>query len=145
MTEKHRQLAERVAERYCQLPQVEAVVIGGSLATGNASPESDIDLYGYLTADIGADERLALAREFAVDAKMNDFWGPGNEWIDPQTKIQVDMMFWTTEWIEDQIERVLARHEAWVGYSTCFWHTVRHSRILFDRNGWFKTLQTRST
>jgi TRAP-type mannitol/chloroaromatic compound transport system substrate-binding protein len=50
-------------------------------------------------------------------------------------------MFRSPEWIEEQLDRVLRRHEASVGYSTCFWHNVRTSRALFDRSDWFARLQ----
>jgi len=56
----------------------------------------------------------------------------------------VDLMYWTPAWIEQQLARVLDRHEASVGYSTCFWHTVRESLPLFDRDGWFEWLQARA-
>jgi predicted nucleotidyltransferase len=139
MLETHTRLASQLAARYSTLSQVEAVALGGSLASGTADATSDIDLYVYVQTDIPAAERLAIAREYAAGAKTNDYWGPGNEWIDPDTGIHVDVMFWTTTWIEDDLDRILQRHEAWVGYSTCIWHTVRRSRILFDRSGWLLT------
>ena len=43
-------------------------------------------------------------------------------------------MYRTPDWIEERLERVLVRHEASVGYSTCFWHNVLHSTPLFDRS-----------
>src|SRR5690606_35735048 len=48
------------------------------------------------------------------------------------------------QWIEDQLDRVLIHHQASVGYSTCFWFNVLHSRPLYDPDGWYATLQHRA-
>jgi hypothetical protein len=53
-------------------------------------------------------------------------------------------MYRSPAWIEEQVERVLIRHQASVGYSTCFVHNVLHSTVLFDREGWFASLQAKS-
>lgn len=140
MSSIHYQLAQRVAERFIQVPQVEAIAIAGSLATAQAEASSDIDLYCYTTRAIPSQERLAIGRAFSPEAQLIDFWGDGMEWIDPATGIHVDAVFFDVAWMTDQTARVLERHEAWMGYSTCFWHTVRVSQILFDRNGWLTTL-----
>ncbi len=47
-------------------------------------------------------------------------------------------------WIEEQLDRVLLKHEASTGFTTCFWYNVLHSSILFDRDGWFEQLQRRT-
>ena len=137
-----RLLANAITGRYSRLPQVEAVAWAGSQASGTADQGSDIDLYVYLRAEIpvGVRESIATARaEYAeVD---NQFWEPGDEWIDAETGIHVDVMFRTVEWIEEQLDRVLRRHEASVGYSTCLWHNVVSSQVLYDREGWFQRLQ----
>jgi predicted nucleotidyltransferase len=137
----NRQVAERVASRFARLPDVEAVAIGGSQASGAASEHSDIDIYIYSHDEIPRDVRTAIGAEFSDNVEVIDYWGPGNEWDDRETGVHVDVVFWTVGWIGDQIDRTLVRHEAWTGYTTSFWHTVKISRIIYDRNGWFARLQ----
>lgn len=134
-------LTERIAHRWAQLPEVETVAIAGSQATGTAGSQSDIDVYIYAHADIPALERAAIAREFSSSVEIVDYWGPGLEWDDSLTGVHVDQVFFTTGWIEVHIERVVQRHEASLGYTTSFWHTVRISHVVYDRSGWFTQLQ----
>ena len=135
-------LAARVAAAFGALSEVDAVALAGSRADGAADDRSDIDLYVYAAEPVAMADRVAIASRFATRREVgNDFWEPGDEWIDEQTGLQVDVMFRTPAWIEHQLERVLTRHEASVDYSTCFWHNVRHSEPLFDRTGWYVDLQ----
>jgi hypothetical protein len=119
-------------------------VLAGSQMSRFADEQSDVDLYVYTRGTVP----LSMRAEVPGDARRaeigNSFWEPGDEWIDGETGISVDVMFRTTPWIDDQLVRVLQRHEASVGYSTCFWYNVRNSWPLFDRSGWFKTTQERA-
>lgn len=135
-------LAEQIAAQYSELPQVTAVSLGGSLATKQSGADSDIDLYVYTVEDIPLDARQAIAQSNASQYEVdNQFWESGDEWIDQTTGIHVDVMFRSTHWIEEQINRILLQHLASVGYSTCFWHNVSTSKILFDRVSWYAQLQ----
>jgi predicted DNA-binding protein len=121
---------------------VVAVALAGSGVTGAADEQSDIDLYVYAGAPVAIADRVAIATSFAIHREIgNDFWEPGDEWVDTQTGRHVDIMYRTPGWIEEQLDKVLVRHEASVGYSTCFWHNVLHSTPLFDRSGWLGDLQ----
>lgn len=146
MSSPHTVLAETLASRYATFPAVTAVALGGSLSAGNASPGSDIDLYVYLTGPLGLDERreVMASRPVGPAELGNEFWEPGDEWVDQTTGICVDVMFRSTGWIEDRIAAVLDRHEAGLGYTTCFWHNVLTSQVFFDRGGWFAALQERA-
>jgi predicted nucleotidyltransferase len=136
--------ADRIASRFSAFPDVEAVVLAGSRQSQFADDDSDVDLYVYASEIVPTSLRAEIARGARRSEIGNSFWEPGDEWIDDETGIGVDVMFRTTRWIEDQLDRVLERHEASVGYSTCFWYNVRNSRALFDRAGWFKALQERA-
>src|SRR5918995_268795 len=138
--------AALVAAAFANLSEVVAVALAGSGEAGVADERSDIDLYVYAGAPVAMTDRAAIAASFATRPEVgNDFWEPGDEWIDAQTGRHVDVMYRTPVWIEEQLERVLVRHEASVGYSTCFWHNVLHSTPLFDRSGWYRDLQATAT
>jgi hypothetical protein len=136
-------VAKRVAGQFASSPQVEAVVVSGSRTSEFADSKSDIDLYVYVTDDIPLDQRAQIAVGSPLAEIGNATWEPGDEWIDTVTGTPVDVMYRHVRWMEQQLDRVLVQHQASVGYSTCFWYNVLHSRALFDRSGWFGELQRR--
>jgi predicted nucleotidyltransferase len=139
-------LARRLAVSYAAWPEVEAVALGGSRATGLADPGSDVDLYVYAAAEPSRLDRAALvAAEGGREAEIGRSpFEPGDEWADVSTGLDVDVMFRTPAIIEDELDRVLVRHQARAGYSTCLWHNVLTSRLLFDRRGFYAALQARA-
>lgn len=136
--------ARTVAEQFAFLPQVEAVVVSGSRTSEFADSISDIDLYVYITDDVPLDLRAKIAAVSPRTEIGNATWEPGDEWFDAETGTSVDVMYRRVPWMDEQIDRVLVHHQASVGYSTCFWYNLLHSRALFDRSGWFAGLQQRA-
>lgn len=138
-------LAEGIAGRFAAIIEVEAVALAGSRTSPFADSQSDLDLYVYADAIVPTSLRAEIVRNARRAEIGNSFWEPGDEWIDADSGISIDVMFRTTRWIQDRLDSVLQRHEASVGYSTCFWYNVRNSRALFDRSGWFKELQEKAS
>jgi len=139
-------LAADVAVCYQALPQVEAVAVGGSLGSGTIDADSDIDLYVYVRSGIPVPVRAAIASARSKRAEVdNRFWELGDEWVEADTGVSVDVILRDVPWIEEQLDRVLCRHEASVGYTTCLWHNVLFSRVLADRSGWLKALRQSAT
>lgn len=139
------QKAEEVAHHFAQLPQVAAIALGGSQASGAADAESDIDLYVYTKADIPLQDLKSVIENTggATRADLNlPYWGGVNMWVDALTGIIIDCVYFDKTWIEDQINRVIVACQPELGYSTCFCRTVRQSHILFDPDGWFAELQS---
>ena len=131
-----------VAAAYGALPGVVAVAMAGSRTAGVADERSDVDLYVYAPEPPPLPDRAAVAARFASASEVgNAAWEPGDEWLDPRTGRHVDVMYRSPAWIEDQLARVLVRHEAAVGCSTCFWHNVLHSEPLVDPGGWYRALR----
>lgn len=135
-------LATTVAAHFAALPEVEAVALGGSVAAGGADAGSDLDLYVYAREAPAPLVRAAIARACGRPAQVGcTFFEPGDEWPATADQPAVDLMYRTPTWIEEQLHRTLARHEASVGCSTCLWQNVRGALPLFDRDGWHARLQ----
>jgi len=131
-----------LASRFAKFPHVIAVVLAGSRGGGTSDRESDFDIYVYASAEVPVEFRRALLGNGAeID---NRFWEPGDESYDLAAGLKLDIMYRSPKWMEDQLDRVLVRHEAAIGYTTCFWSNVLHSDPLFDRGGWFQQLQDRA-
>lgn len=131
----------RVAERFGGLPQVVAVAMGGSRGAGFDDAGSDVDLYVYALGEVSLEFRRELGGAGAEIA--NRFWEPGDEWVDAASGLHFDIMYRSPAWIEDQLDRVLVRQEASLGYTTCFWYNIIHSETIVDQQGWYRTLQQR--
>lgn len=145
MPSPHSVLAHRLADMFAELPQVEAIALGGSHSSQVSDTRSDIDLYVYTRNDIPLTARQAIVDRAGGATKADlglTHWGPGDEWFDAATGIEVDIIYFDARWMENQIQRVWREHQASLGYTTCFCYTIRHSQFFFDPRGWFAGLQS---
>lgn len=133
-------LATAIADKFGALPEVVAVALAGSRTSGTSNDASDYDFYVYVQQEIPVEIRKKIARKFSDRIEINNqFWEPGDEWIDASSGCGVDVMYRTPQWIEQQLDRVLVHHQASVGYTTCFWWNVLTSAPLYDEK---KLVQT---
>lgn len=138
-------LLTKVAAEFATLPEVSAVALAGSRNGWLSDDRSDIDLCVYAEPEPPEAWRTTLAQKFGDHLSIgNHFWEPGDEWVALQDGTVVDIMYRSPAWIEEQLDRVLSRHQASLGYSTCLIHNVLHSKPLYERDGWFAALQAKA-
>lgn len=141
-------LARRAAAVLAEDPHVVAVAMGGSRGTLGlgADAASDVDLEVYTRGEVAPETRRAAldATGGATRAELGrDWWGLADEWVTP-AGLHIDAAFFDAAWMEDRIAAVLDRHEPSLGYTTCFWHTIRGCHPLEDPAGWMATLRARA-
>lgn len=130
-------------EELSRLPQVEAIALGGSRATGRNDANSDYDVYIYLTAPLEeAYRRVILSKYCSYMEIGNTFWELEDD-VTLLDGIDMDIIYRNLEDFARGIASVVDECTAWNGYTTCMWHNLITSRILFDRTGRLQKLQAR--
>lgn len=135
-------LIDQLINELAAMAPVQAVLLGGSRAAGLAEAGSDYDLYVY-----GDPVPLALRRQqlgplFAQVEWNNRFWETEDDGVLTDGS-EVELIYRSFDFIESMVAATVEQHQAWVGYTGCFWANLQGSRILFDRHGQAVALQRR--
>jgi predicted nucleotidyltransferase len=140
MTEALKDLVAALAA----LPEVEAVMLGGSRAAGCADARSDYDVYVYLSVPLALEQRRAALAPHLGDMEWDRrFWETEDDG-ELAKGTEIELIYRSQALIEAQLDTVLLQHAASTGYTTCLWANVAASLILFDRSGWGAALLARS-
>ncbi len=135
---------EKLVGLLSELPQVEAIALGGSSASGRSDELSDFDLCVLPNKPVPLETRRDIVRRLgavAVGDLGHDYNGGGDEWTDAATGTHFDLMYFGLEFFREQIERPLRYFQPSLGYSTAFAYTVSQGRILYDPDNKFAALQ----
>jgi len=136
-----------LVERLSSSALVSAVALVGSRLSDFAAPDSDYDVFIYTVGDL-ADLRSEMADELADASSWRsvredafgdeDAWrlGVGGPWL--------DLMYWSTTWVERQLDEMLVHHRGRIGYSTAFWRSIHVAQPLYERDTWHADLQRRA-
>lgn len=133
-------IIEQIANEFSKLDYVDAVVLSGSQTGLIHDEKSDYDLYVYSLKPVPLEFRRELAQKFTDFYEVgNTFFEDGDELNiitsdETNSHLIVDIMYRNLDWVKAEIDWVWKKHNAKVGYTTCFLHNVRTSKILFDRN-----------
>lgn len=126
-----------------QLPQVEAIALGGSRAGTVYDEKSDYDIYLYCTAPISENTRREILSKYCSYVEYsNHYWelednGTLNNGID------FDLLLRNLDDFTADVASVVEHHQARNGYTTCMWHNLLTCKILYDSNGRLKAAKER--
>lgn len=128
---------------FSALPEVEAIALGGSRAGENYDEKSDYDLYIYCTGIPEEGVRKSILEKCCQYMEIgNSFWELEDD-CTLKDGVDIDVLYRNLEDFSRVIHSVVEEHTAYNGYTTCMWHNLLHSRILYDRSGKLAGLQSR--
>lgn len=135
---------ETILKEYENFSEVRAIAIGGSKSAKTSDETSDIDLYVFVERDINLEKRRELIKKYSTKYEAGgEYFGPGDEFLVDDLRQQLDVMFWNVNWFEEIVTNVWEKHYPQNGYTTCFLYTLKNFDIIYDPNGWLKTLQNK--
>ena len=117
------------------LPQVEAIALGGSRAGSLFDENSDYDIYLYCTAPVSEEQRRSILSKYCSYVEYgNQFWelednGTLNNGID------FDLLFRNLDDFTAGIAQVVENCQPCNAYTTCMWHNLMTCKIIYDENG----------
>ena len=123
------------------LPQVEAIALGGSRATGRNDEKSDYDVYVYITDSIDESIRRDILDKYCKYMEIgNSFWELEDD-VTLKDGIDMDIIYRNMQDFENMVSAVVIEYVPCNGYTTCMWHNLITSQIVLDKNAKLKTLQ----
>lgn len=123
------------------LPQVEAIALGGSRATGRQDETSDYDVYVYITAPIPEEDRRKILTQYCKYMEIgNSFWELEDD-VTLNNGIDMDIIYRNLTDFEQTVTSVVMDCNPWNGYTTCMWHNLITSKIILDKSGKLSNLQ----
>lgn len=134
---------EKLWNEFAKLPEIEAIALGGSRAAQHFDETSDYDLYLYCSSEPTEHRRKQILEKYCSYMEIgNCFWELEDD-CTLQDGIDIDILYRNFENFEAELCSVVEKHRAHNGYTTCMWHNLLNSRILYDRNGKYEAVKAR--
>lgn len=134
---------EKIYSKIRSFSEAEALALGGSRAGGNSDKKSDYDLYVYVSGDISEDIRKSTFEGICSIMEIGNHYWEYEDNIVLKDGVYVDIIYRKFDEIEKYISYVLDDCNSFNGYTTCIWHNIRTSEIIFDKTGKYTKLQTK--
>ena len=123
------------------LDEVDAIALGGSRSTGESDEKSDYDIYVYCKDELTAEKKAEIVKPHCSESEIaNHYWELEDNCI-LKNGLGIDIIYRQAEKFENYLSYVVDGANSFNGYTTCFWHNIKNSKVLFDKSGKFSELQ----
>ena len=128
---------------FTKFPEVTAIVLGGSRSGNNFDKSSDYDLYIYCTSIPDKDARKLILDKYCSYIELNNqFWEVEDD-CTLSDGIDIDIIYRNIDEFENNIENVVEKNHVGNGYTTCFWHNLKNSKVFYDPHKVFHKIKER--
>lgn len=129
-------ILSELISKLASINEIEAVFLSGSMTGTTSDENSDYDIYIYADSEVSLEKRKSIMDEYFCYMEYdNRFWETEDDGILKDSNETVEFIYRGFDFLESEYNRLFNLNCAYTGFSTCIWHNVKNSEILFDRNG----------
>lgn len=138
-------MVEKLFAELKNIPEVEAIALGGSRAGENFDEKSDYDVYLYCTGDIDDSVRKNILEKYCDYIELsNHFWELEDN-CTLKNGVDIDILYRNLDDFTADVASVVENFGARTGYTTCMWHNLVTCKIIYDKSGRLKAVKDRFT
>lgn len=132
---------ENIIEELKKLKEVQAITLGGSRATKRDTIDSDYDVYVYLKEELSKDKRDAILSKYTMYREVdNTFFELEDDCI-MNDGIIIELIYRKLDDFDNMLNNLVNLKRPSAGYSTCFWHNILTSIVLYDPDNSYAKLK----
>lgn len=130
-----------LVEDFSALEEVDAIVLGGSRASGLFDENSDYNLYVYWNHEIEREKRKQILEYYCSYLEIDNRYWETEDYGKLRTGSLVEIIYRRLEVVDAKLYDVVFRYQAQSGYTTYMWDNLKKCQILYDKNGDFQRLK----
>lgn len=136
------QIKELINE-FSEILEVKAITLGGSRACKRNDKDSDYDLYVYSDTSISLELRQNILRKYCNYIELNNtYWEAEDDAILISGTV-IEIIYRDFTQFEEQMNQVVIYGNANNGYTTCMWHNLETSIVLYEKDKCYTDLRER--
>lgn len=136
-------MVDKLFEELKNIPQVEAIALGGSRAGEVFDEKSDYDVYLYCTGSVADEVRKAILDKYCSYIELsNHFWELEDN-CTLKNGIDIDILYRNIEDFTADVASVVEGFNARTGYTTCMWHNLITCKIIYDKDSRLQAMKER--
>ena len=127
-------MIEKLFEELSELPEVEAIALGGSRAGSNFDEKSDYDVYLYCNGTVDIETRREILSKYCEVMELgNHFWEYEDNCV-LKNGVDIDILYRNLDDFTNDVASVVEQCQERNGYTTCMWHNLHTCKVIYDEN-----------
>ena len=136
-------MVEKLFEELSEIPEVEAIALGGSRTGNEYDEKSDYDVYLYCTGNVNIDIRKTILSKYCDVMELgNQFWEYEDNCV-LKNGVDIDILYRNIKDFGNDVASVVEGCQGRNGYTTCMWHNLSTCKVLYDENNRLTELKER--